>query len=199
MAQLYFNYGPMNSGKSQNLINTVYNYRNQSVDGKSKKCLVFTTPQDTRSGLHEIKSRTGASVMAEYINDGVYSVVKNEANKEKVYAVVVDEAQFLSHYQVQELTRIVDELNIPVICFGLKTTFQNKLFEGSEALLEYADKLNETKTICFQCSVNKATMNIRLDGDGKPVAEGATVVAGDNYIPVCRKCYKKLLDSWEDN
>ena len=86
-----------------------------------------------------------------------------------------------------------------MICFGLKTTFQNKLFEGSEALLEYADKLTETKTICFKCSVNKATMNIRLDGEGKPVAEGATVVAGDNYIPVCRKCYKQLLDSWEDN
>lgn len=199
MAQLYFNYGPMNSGKSQNLINTVYNYRNQSVDGKSKKCLVFTTPQDTRSGLHEIKSRTGALVMAEYINNDVYSTVKKEEDKEKVYAVVVDEAQFLSHYQVQELTRVVDELNIPVICFGLKTTFQNKLFEGSEALLEYADKLTETKTICFKCSVNKATMNIRLDGEGKPVAEGATVVAGDNYIPVCRKCYKQLLDSWEDN
>lgn len=199
MAQLYFNYGPMNSGKSQALINTVYNYRNQADKGKGKKCLVYTTPQDTRSGKHLIKSRTGASIMANYISDDIYQQIKEETLKGKVYAVVIDECQFLSRRQVMELTRVVDELNIPVICFGLKTDFQNHLFEGSTALLEMAEKINETKTICFVCSERKAILNVRLDSEGNAVSAGETVQAGDNYIPVCRKCYKNLVKDWETN
>lgn len=197
MAKFYFNYGTMNSGKSQNLINTVYNYRNQSTDGKPKKCLVYTTPQDTRSGKHMIKARNGACLIANYINKDIFGTIKKENSVEQVYAVVVDEAQFLTKFEVEELSRVVDKLNIPVICFGLRTDFQNNLFEGTKALFEYADKLTEIKTICFKCSTNKATMNIRLNKLGEPVADGSQVEAGDNYIPVCRKCYKELLPTWE--
>lgn len=196
MAKFYFNYGPMNSGKSQNLINTVYNYRNQSVDGIPKKCLVFTTKQDTRSGKHMIRARNGSSVLAEYVDNNIFNRIQND-KKGRIYAVVVDEAQFLTLFQVQELSRVVDELNIPVICFGLKTDFQNKLFSGSKALFEYVDKLTESKTICFECSTNKATMNLRLDKNGNPVDSGKQLEPGDNYIPVCRKCYKKMISSWE--
>lgn len=208
MAKLYFNYGPMNSGKSQDLINTVYNYRNQG----NKRCLVFTTALDTRSSKNMVQSRTGASLPARYLDDDIFDLVQKEANKEFqmkngvrvhspeniVYAIVVDEAQFLTRQQVLELTRIVDELNIPVICFGLRSDFQGNLFPGSEALFALADQCSEAKTICFMCSVNKATMNLRLDKYGNPINKGQSIMAGDNYVPVCRKCYKKSLPNWED-
>lgn len=196
MAKLYFNYGAMNSGKSQNLINTVYNYRNQD-----KKCLVYTTINDTRSKKGMVQSRTGSSVSAKYVTDNIFNEVSKElrSSKNPIFAIVVDEAEFLTNYQVKEITRIVDDLDIPVICFGLKSDFQGHMFEGSKTLFELSDKLTEVKTICFCCSINKATFNLRINENGEPVSIGDSIQPGNNYMPVCRKCYKKMLPNWEEN
>lgn len=187
MAQMYFKYGAMKSGKSNQIIMTLFNYESQN-----KGCLVFSSSVDTRSGYKEIESRMGKTVPCEYINDDVFDNVLKVVNnpEQEVYAVLVDEAQFLTRQDVENLTRIVDELNIPVICYGLKTDFQNKLFTGSKAMLELADKIEELKTICFYCN-KKATMNMRFKG-GEPVIEGESIQVGDEeYEPVCRRCYRK--------
>lgn len=191
MAQLYFKYGAMKSGKSNQIIITNYNYLSQG-----KGCLVFSSSVDTRSGHKLVKTRTGLEVECEYVDDDIFNKVSKyieDKNNDKVYAVLVDEAQFLSRQDVINLTRIVDVLNIPVICFGLKADFKNKLFEGSKALLELADKLEEIKTICHYCN-KKATLNMRLN-NGEPINEGESIQVGDEeYLPVCRKCYKKYLE-----
>lgn len=178
----------MQSGKSNQIIITHYNYLAQNKD-----CLVFSSSVDTRSGYKLVKTRTGLEVECEYIDDKVYEKVKEYNKQHKLYAVLVDEAQFLSKSDVINLSKIVDNLNIPVICYGLKADFQNKLFEGSQALLELSDKLEEIKTICHYCN-KKATLNMRLS-EGIPVNEGESIQVGDEeYLPVCRKCYTKHLD-----
>lgn len=191
MSQLYFKYGAMKSGKSNQIIITNYNYLSQG-----KGCLVYSSSIDTRSGHKMVQTRTGLEVACEYIDDDIFNKVKqyvNNPDNPKVYAVLVDEAQFLSRKDVINLTQIVDELNIPVICFGLKADFRNKLFEGSKALLELADKLEEIKTICHYCN-KKATLNMRLN-KGVPTDLGESILVGDeDYLPVCRKCYKNYLE-----
>ena len=184
MAQLFFKYGAMNSGKSIDVLKVAHNYEEQG-----KPVVLLTSGVDTRSGRGTIASRIGLERKVYPImkDTDVYEYVKNIDHR--IYCVLIDEAQFLSKEHVLQLTRIVDELNIPVMTFGLKNDFRNELFEGSKYLLIYADKIEEMKTICWFCP-HKATMNLRIL-DGHPVYEGEQVQIGGNesYYPVCRKHY----------
>lgn len=184
MAQLYFRYGAMNSGKSIELLKVAHNYEEQN-----KPVKIYTSGVDNRDGVGMISSRTGMKREATPITDelNLYEDVKNTVGK--IWCVLVDEAQFLSKDHILELTRIVDELKIPVMAFGLKNDFMNNLFEGSKYLLLYSEKIEEIKTICWYCG-KKAIMNLRLS-DGKPVYEGEQIQIGGNesYYPVCRYHY----------
>ena len=184
MAQLFFKYGAMNSGKSIDVLKEAHNYEEQGTPGG-----LLTSGVDTRSGRGTIASRIGLERKVNPImkDTNVYEYVKNI--DQRIYCVLIDEAQFLSKEHVLQLTQIVDELNIPVMTFGLKNDFRTELFEGSKYLLIYADKIEEMKTICWFCP-HKATMNLRML-DGHPVYEGKQVQIGGNesYYPVCRKHY----------
>lgn len=185
MAQLFFKYGAMNSGKSIEILKVAHNYEEQN-----KSVLIFTSGIDTRDEIGYVSSRIGFRRKAIPIFDdtNIYNIVK-EYNP-KTYCVLVDEAQFLKKEHVLQLAKIVDDLEIPVMAFGLKNDFQNELFEGSKYLLLYADKIEEMKTICWFCK-RKATMNLRVDDNGKPVYTGEQIQIGgnDTYYPVCRKCH----------
>ena len=184
MAQLFFKYGAMNSGKSIDILKVAHNYEEQG-----KPVVLMTSGVDDRSGRGIIASRIGLERKVKPIMDAtnIYDYV-NKMDR-KIYCVLIDEAQFLKKEHVLQLIKIVDELNIPVMAFGLKNDFRNELFEGSKYLLIYADKIEEMKTICWFCP-HKATMNLRIH-DGKPVYEGEQVQIGGNesYYPVCRKHY----------
>jgi thymidine kinase len=197
LAQLYIKYGTMNSGKSFEIIKVAHNYEEQG-----KPVIIFSPAIDTRDGAEQVGSRVGLTRPARSVEEhtNLYEIVKavqpNQLTKQ-VYCVLIDEAQFLTKKQVLELAQIVDELGVPVMAFGLKNDFQNKLFEGSYHLLIQADKIEEIKTICWHCD-RKATMVIRLR-DGVPVNEGEQVHIGGNedYIPVCRRCYNRAFSSNE--
>lgn len=184
MAQLYFRYGAMNSGKSIEVLKVAHNYEEQD-----KAVRILTSGVDDRDGVGFVSSRAGmrreAIPVLEETN--IYEQIK--AEEEKIWCVLIDEAQFLSKNHVLQLTQIADELNIPVMAFGLKNDFMNNLFEGSKYLLLYAEKIEEIKTICWYCS-KKAIMNLRIS-DGTPVYEGAQIQIGGNesYYPVCRNHY----------
>ncbi|WP_276352086.1 thymidine kinase [Cohnella caldifontis] len=194
MAQLYYKYGTMNSGKSFEIIKVAHNYEEQG-----KPVILFTPAIDDRAGKEWIGSRSGMSRKAIPVDEqtDLYEYVKSfqpEPGLKNVYCVLVDEAQFLKQRHILQLTRVVDELGIPVMAFGLKNDFQNRLFEGSYYLLIYADKIEEIKTICWYCD-RKATMVIRFR-DGVPVNEGEQIQIGGNedYKPVCRRCYHKAFE-----
>lgn len=184
MAQLFFKYGAMNSGKSIDILKVAHNYEEQGTP-----VVLMTSGVDDRSGRGIIASRIGLERKVKPIMDdtNIYDYV-NKMDR-KIYCVLIDEAQFLKKEHVLQLIKIVDELNIPVMAFGLKNDFRNELFEGSKYLLIYADKIEEMKTICWFCP-HKATMNLRIH-NGKPVYEGEQVQIGGNesYYPVCRKHY----------
>ncbi|MBE6038044.1 MAG: thymidine kinase [Anaerofustis stercorihominis] len=188
MAQLYYRYASMNAGKSIEIIKIAHNYEEQG-----KRVLLFTSGLDDRYGQGYIASRVGLKRKAHTFNSetSIIEIIQQETdgNLPKVYCILIDEGQFLTRKQVQELTQIVDYMDIPVIVYGLKNDFSNNLFEGSEALLIYADKIEEIKTICWFCN-KKATMVLRVV-DGKPVYVGEQIMIGgnDSYIPVCRRCY----------
>lgn len=185
MAQLYFKHGAMNSGKSIEILKVAHNYQEQN-----KPVVLFTPAVDTRDEEGYVSSRVGLRQKAIVIfaHTDIFSIVKN--CEQKPYCVLIDEVQFLDKAQVLQLVRIVDELDIPVMGFGLKNDFRNELFEGSRYMLTYADKIEEMKTICWFCE-RKATMNLRVDGQGKPVYTGEQIQIGGNeaYYPVCRKCH----------
>ncbi|TVY08444.1 thymidine kinase [Paenibacillus cremeus] len=185
MAQLYFRYGAMNSGKSIEILKVAHNYEEQN-----KSVLIFTSALDNRDEVGYVSSRIGLRREAIPIHDDtdIFTIVQQQ--KPPVSCVLVDEVQFLKKDQILQLTRIVDTLNIPVMGFGLKNDFQNELFEGSKQMLLYADKIEEMKTICWFCE-RKATMNLRVDESGKPIYTGEQIQIGgnDSYYPVCRKCH----------
>ena len=190
MAQLYYYYGAMQSSKSASLLMVAHNYRSQGKD-----VILFTPDIDDRKKVGTIHSRVGIEKDAYALSkeESVSDVVEDRLEKrgyEQIHCVLVDESQFLTREHVIQLTDVTDRLGIPVMCYGLKNDFQNNLFEGSEALLLYADKIIEIKTICAkeECG-KKAIMNLRLS-DGEPVYEGEQVQIGDeSYVPVCRKHY----------
>lgn len=184
MAQLYYRYGTMNSGKTIEILKVAYNYEEQG-----KGVVIMTSALDTRDGVGYVSSRIGMKRPALAIEDDtdIYGLIRDL--EVKPYCVLVDEAQFLKRHHVYDLARVVDELDIPVMAFGLKNDFRNELFEGSKHLLLLADKIDEIKTICQYCK-KKATMVLRTL-DGKPTYEGEQIQIGGNetYISVCRKHY----------
>ncbi len=184
MAKLYFNYSAMNAGKSTILLQASHNYIERGMS-----TLLLTARLDDRTGTAGvIASRIGISADAELFSDGddLFALVRDVHDRGAVNAIFVDEAQFLSTAQVWGLARVSDELGIPVMCYGLRTDFQGKLFPGSAELLAIADDLREIRTICW-CG-KKATMVIRLDANGMPIEEGDQVEIGgnDKYISLCR-------------
>ena len=188
MAKLYYRYGAMGSGKTIDLLKVAYNY-----EERGQKVLIFTSGLDDRYEVGKITTRIGLQRDAEIFNrdTNLYKFVNDLA--EKPDCILVDESNFLTRKQVFELSDVVDFLNIPVICCGLRSDFQLKFFEGSHPLMELADKIEEIKTIC-ECGA-KATVNMRMV-DGKPVTKGEQVFIGGNeaYKPLCRKCYKKYTN-----
>lgn len=184
LAQLYYKYGTMNSGKTIEILKVAHNYEEQG-----KPVVIMTSALDTRDGFGLVSSRIGMKREATPITDDmdIFSYINQLS--EKPYCILIDECQFLSKENVYDLARVVDNLNVPVMAFGLKNDFQNELFEGSKYLLLLADKIDEIKTICQYCS-KKATMVLRTE-NGKPVYQGQQIQIGGNetYIPVCRKHY----------
>ena len=186
MAQLYFKYGTMNSGKSIEILKVAHNYEEQG-----KPVVIMTSALDNRDEIGVVSSRIGMREQAVPI-DAALNVFDYVAKlPEKPYCILIDEAQFLSKKNIYDFARVVDELNVPVMAFGLKNDFQNELFEGSKYLLLLADKIEEIKTICWFCS-KKATMVLRTK-DNKPVYEGSQIQIGGNesYLPVGRKHWFK--------
>lgn len=164
-----------------------YNYQERGMG-----TLLFTAALDDRYGKGKISSRIGlqAEALIYGKEDDLLQMTKDEIKQREINCVFVDESQFLSKAQVYQISEIVDELNIPVLAYGLRTDFQGNLFEGSQQLLAWADVLNELKTICH-CG-SKATMVMRVDENGTPIQEGSQVEIGgnDRYVPVCRKHFK---------
>lgn len=190
MAQLYFYYSAMNAGKSTSLLQSAHNYREQGM-----QVLLFTAAIDDRYGAGKISSRIGLAETA-HTFDGTTDFsahIESEAACRDIACILVDEAQFLNRLQVEQLAGVVDKLNIPVLCYGIRTDFQGELFEGSMRLLAIADKLKELKTVC-SCG-KKATMVVRLDSDGKASRSGDQVEIGgnDRYESKCRKHYFELV------
>ena len=183
MAKLYFYYSTMNAGKSTALLQSSHNYRERGM-----RTLLYTAAVDDRGG-GLVHSRIGLSGEARHFAPGVDLLVDVEVEhaSARVSCVLVDEAQFLDQVQVRQLAAVVDELGIPVLCYGLRTDFRGGLFAGSAALLAIADELIELKTICH-CG-RKATMVVRLRADGSAEREGAQVEIGGNerYLPLCRR------------
>ncbi|MGL5886414.1 thymidine kinase [Lactobacillus mellis] len=184
MAQLFFRYGAMNAGKSIEVLKVAHNYEEQG-----KQVLLMTSSLDTRNGQGQVASRIGLSrkAVALQADTNIYTVVQNQCPQ--AACILIDEAQFLTVEQVKQAAAVVDELGIPVMAFGLKNDSQNHLFAGSEALLIYADKIEEMKTICWFCR-KKATMNLRItNGQADYGGEQIQIGGNESYYPVCRKHY----------
>lgn len=182
MAKLYFRYGAMGSSKTANALMVCYNY-----EERNQKVLLAKSAVDTRDGAYIVHSRIGLERECILLNE--LCRMKEEEIKE-YHAIVVDEAQFATSEEIDYLAYLVDELDIPVICYGLRADFQNKLFPGSERLLTLADEITEIKTICW-CGA-AAKCNARYNENGI-VREGAQVMLGanDSYIALCRKHFKE--------
>ena len=188
MAKLYFNYSSMNAGKSTALLQANHNYLERGMKTK-----MFTFSGDNRYEENKIVSRIGISADANSFSEATDLFQKLIEDKElkKIKCVLIDEAQFLKKNQVEQLGKIVDELDIAVLAFGIRTDFQGELFEGSKYLLAWADNLKEIKTVCW-CG-RKATMVVRLDSKGNILSEGEQLEIGGNekYIPLCRAHFNK--------
>ena len=191
MAKLYFYYSAMNAGKTTTLLQSAYNYAERGM-----RTLILTPRLDNRAGTGVVASRIGlrADGQAFERDQDLEALIRADiAAHGALHCVLVDEAQFLSRAQVWQLSEVVDELRIPVLCYGLRTDFRGELFEGSQYLLAWADELTEIKTICH--SGKKATMTVRVDESGRAVHDGPQVEIGGNerYISVSRKEYKKVM------
>lgn len=190
MAQLYFYYSAMNAGKSTSLLQSAYNYKERGMNA-----LIYTAALDYRYGVGKVTSRIGLQADAKlYSNDDdLFASINSEHANTSLDCVFIDEAQFLSKAQVMQLVEVVDELNIPVLAYGLRTDFLGETFEGSHYLLAWADKLSELKTVCH-CG-RKASFVVRLDENGNAVNSGDQVQIGgnDRYESMCRKHFKALV------
>ena len=188
MAKLYFNYSSMNAGKSTALLQANHNYLERGMKTK-----MFTFSGDNRYEENKIVSRIGISADANSFAEetDLFQNLVEDKELNKIKCVLIDEAQFLKKKQVAQLGRIVDELDIAVLAFGIRTDFQGELFEGSKYLLAWADNLKEIKTVCW-CG-RKATMVVRLDSKGNILSEGQQLEIGGNekYVPLCRAHFNK--------
>ena len=185
MAKLYFKYGAMGSSKTAQALITKYNYEENDM-----RVWLIKPSADTRDGAATLRSRIGLEAQVEVITPGVdvYRLF-GETRKGSCDVIIVDECQFLVPEQIDQLRAIVNDFAVPVLCFGLRTDFQTRLFPGSLRLMELADVIEEIKTMC-DCGA-KATVNARIDFEGHIVTQGAQVVLGgnDSYIAMCHKCY----------
>ena len=191
MAKLYFYYSAMNAGKTTTLLQSAHNYRERGM-----RTAILTPRLDHRAGTGVVASRIGLRAEGEAFDrdQDLEALIRADiAARGALHCVLVDEAQFLSRAQVWQLSEVVDDLRIPVLCYGLRTDFRGELFEGSQYLLAWADELTEIKTICH--SGKKATMTVRVDEAGRAVHDGPQVEIGgnDRYISVSRKEYKKVM------
>ena len=185
MAKLYFKYGAMGSSKTAQALITKYNYEENGL-----KVWLIKPSADVRDGADILRSRIGLEAKVQVIppEADVYAIFARE-RAGACDVIIVDECQFMTPEQIDQLRGIVNDYDIPVMCFGLRTDFLTKLFPGSRRLLEVADTIQEIKTIC-DCG-NKATVNARIDGAGQIVTEGAQVLLGgnDSYIAMCHRCW----------
>ncbi|WP_425091267.1 thymidine kinase [Tropicimonas sp. S265A] len=188
MAKLYFHYSTMNAGKSTALLQASHNYNERGME-----TLLLTAAFDTRTGVRQIGSRIGLSAPAQGFGSdtNLFAALEDALKTRALACVFVDEAQFLSEAQVWQLARAVDDLSVPVMCYGLRVDFLGKLFPGSAALLALADEMREVRTICH-CG-KKATMVVRQDDHGRVLTEGAQVQIGGNevYVSLCRKHWRE--------
>ena len=185
MAKLYFKYGAMGSSKTAQALITKYNYEENDM-----KVWLIKPSADSRDGVNILRSRIGLAAEVDVVTpDMDVFALFGETRKGTCDAIIVDECQFMVPSQIDQLRSIVDEYNVPVMCFGLRTDFQCHLFPGSQRLMEVADTIQEIKTIC-DCGA-KATVNARIDSNNYIVTEGAQVVLGgnDSYIAMCHKCW----------
>lgn len=184
MSKMYFHYSAMNAGKSTILLQASHNYHERGM-----VTLLLTAEVDDRFGAGKIASRIGLSAEAVTFNaqTDVFQLIADAKAASALDCVLIDEAQFLTEAQVWQLAKVADSLSIPIMCYGLRTDFKGQLFPGSAALLGIADDIREIKTICW-CG-RKATMNMRLDGEGKPVEEGEQVMIDGkaSYVSLCRR------------
>jgi len=190
MAKLYFYYASMNAGKSTNLLQADFNYRERGME-----TMLWTAAVDHRSGTGTIASRIGLQAPARTFapDTDLRQAVEEELIRRPLHCILVDEAQFLTKLQVLELASVCDELNVPVLAYGLRTDFQANLFEGSAHLLALADALIEMKGVC-ECG-RKATMNLRVDDSGRAVKQGAQTEIGgnDRYVALCRRHFMERI------
>lgn len=190
MAKLYFNYSTMNAGKSAVLLQASHNYRENNMD-----TYLLTAQIDTREGKGRIASRIGISEAAETFAPGedLFAKIGARLKQGKVASIFIDEAQFLTSDQVWQLATVVDDLKVPVLCYGLRVDFQGQLFPGSAALLALADEMREVRTICH-CG-KKATMVIRQDAEGRAIIKGDQVQIGGNesYVSLCRRHWREAM------
>lgn len=189
MAKLYFKYGAMGSSKSAQALITKFNYEERGL-----KVWLIKPSVDTRAGLDTVASRIGLKQKCTTIHHDTSIWDEFESRlAQKVDVIIADESQFFTADQIDDMRRIVDELEVPVLCFGLRTDFQTNLFEGSKRLLEVADKITEIKNIC-ECG-RKAIVNARIDDNGNVITEGEQVLLGGNerYIAMCHRCWKKAI------
>jgi len=186
MAKLYFHYSSMNAGKSTALLQADHNYIERGM-----KSLLFTAKLDDREGSGVISSRIGIKKNAIPFSatDNLYEIIHDQHLIKQLGCILVDEAQFLNRHQVEELTKTVDHLGIPVLTYGIRTDFKGEVFEGSKFLMAWADEIREIKTICH-CG-KKATMNARVSSSGVKETAGEQIEIGGNerYISLCRKCF----------
>ncbi|WP_298839145.1 thymidine kinase [uncultured Roseobacter sp.] len=187
MAKLYFHYSTMNAGKSTVLLQAAHNYRERGMEP-----YLLTARFDDRAGKGRIASRIGIGEPADTFGreDDLFALIHKRQNAGPVACVFIDEAQFLSKEQVWQLARAVDDLGVPVMCFGLRVDFRGELFPGSATLLALADEMREVRTICH-CG-KKATMVVRKDQNGKALLDGAQVQIGGNetYVSLCRRHWR---------
>ncbi|PIE13516.1 MAG: thymidine kinase [Rhodobacterales bacterium] len=190
MAKLYFNYSTMNAGKSTVLLQASHNYRERGMN-----TYLMTARFDDRAGQGQIASRIGISAAADMFGaeDDLFQRIKDCLTQGEVACVFIDEAQFLGRDQVWQLARVVDDLGVPVMCYGLRVDFRGELFPGSAALLAIADEMREVRTICH-CG-KKATMVIRADAQGRVVQDGEQVQIGGNetYTSLCRRHWREAV------
>ena len=191
MAKVYFYYAAMNAGKSTTLLQADFNYRERGME-----TMLWTARLDERAGAGVIGSRIALSAPAHSYDESVdlFASVSDELKRRELHCILVDEAQFLTQPHVLQLCEVADRLRIPVLCYGLRTDFQGKLFPGSAALLALADSLIELKAVC-ECG-RKATMNLRVDEEGYAVASGEQTEIGgnDRYIALCRRHFFERLN-----
>ena len=188
MAKLYFKYGAMGSSKTASALITKFNYEERGM-----KVWLIKPSLDTRDGVGTVRSRIGLEAEGYAVWPQTDLLAEYRARQD-IHVIIADECQFFTSAQVDQLRRIVDEYDIPVLCFGLRTDFLTHMFEGSMRLFEVADSITEIKTICA-CG-KKAIVNARIDGSGNVLTDGGQIMIGgnDSYVAMCHSCWRRAVE-----